>query len=241
MPASRRQRMGKLFVEGILLQASLIFALGAQNLFVLESGLKRNHHLMVSLTCFLCDLALIMLGVAGAATVFNQFPGLRFVIGMSGVIFLFCYGLGKLFPSRNSEVSCSYFDSGLKRNILLSMTFSLLNPHAYLDAFILIGGLASKYGRLEDRLVFGLGAAFYSGIWFLTVSTFASFLKPVLTDPGRIRNIMSIAGIFLIFLSVKLGGDLMSWLPKELLPELGPKNFYSYPLPPGHVFTSILY
>lgn len=234
--------MGKLFLEGFLLQASLIFALGAQNLFVLEAGLRKNHHLMVSLACFLCDLTLILLGVAGAATVFNQFPILKFLVGLLGVVFLFLYGLGKIFPSKDEcQTSSGYLVAGLKRSILLSITFSLLNPHAYLDAFILIGGFASKYIDLKDRVVFGLGAAFYSGIWFLALSTFATFLRPWLNQPAKLRAVMSLAGVFLIFLSLKLGGDLVSWIPKDLLPELSHKNMYSYPLPPGHVFTSILY
>ena len=40
--------MNQVFLEGFLLQASLIFALGAQNLFVLESGLKKQHPRVVS-------------------------------------------------------------------------------------------------------------------------------------------------------------------------------------------------
>ena len=87
--------MEKIFFEGFSLQASLIFALGAQNIFVLESGLRKTHSLTISLVCFLCDLILIMLGVAGAATIFNLFPSLKFAIGIVGVIFLFIYGFQK--------------------------------------------------------------------------------------------------------------------------------------------------
>jgi L-lysine exporter family protein LysE/ArgO len=45
--------MLQVFLEGFLLQASLIFALGAQNLFVMESGIRRHYHLTVSFVCFL--------------------------------------------------------------------------------------------------------------------------------------------------------------------------------------------
>ncbi len=39
----------EIFLEGFLLQASLILGLGAQNMFVLECGLRKRYHLMVAL------------------------------------------------------------------------------------------------------------------------------------------------------------------------------------------------
>jgi L-lysine exporter family protein LysE/ArgO len=233
--------MGSLFIEGLLLQASLIFALGSQNLFVLESGLRRENHLTVSLVCFLCDLTLILLGVAGAATIFTKFPHLKIFIGILGVSFLFAYGVSKLFgqgeqiTSKNDDLKLT-----LKRSIILSLTFSVLNPHAYLDAFILIGGFSTKYEALSDRLALGLGAAFYSGVWFLILSTLSSVMKPILEHPGRMRVIMSMAGIALIALSGKLGMDVLGWINHDMSPTIALLN-WDYPLSPGTVFTSILY
>jgi L-lysine exporter family protein LysE/ArgO len=235
--------MGSVFFEGLLLQASLIFALGAQNLFVLESGLRRQHHLAVSFVCFLCDLALILLGVAGAATVFTKFPHLKILVGVLGVSFLFAYGVSKLLSSDDTSVKKKEetFQHTLKRSIILAATFSILNPHAYLDAFILIGGFSTKYASLQDRIVLGLGAAVYSGIWFLLLSTMSSVMKPVLEHPGRMKVVMSVAGLALIFLSGKLGMDVMSWINMEFNPSLALNQWVTYPYPPGILFTSILY
>lgn len=235
--------MGSLFFEGLLLQASLIFALGAQNLFVLEAGLKRQHHLSVSFTCFLCDLTLILLGVAGAATLFTQYPYLKILVGLLGVSFLFAYGVSKLMTSGHSgqAIETSPINKTLKKSIILAFTFSILNPHAYLDAFILIGGFSAKYGALEDRIVLGLGAAFYSGLWFVVLSTLSSVMKPVLEHPGRMKLVMSVAGMALIFLSGKLGMDVVGWINSEMAPQLTLNNWVIYPQSPGYVFTSILY
>lgn len=236
--------MGSLFFEGLVLQASLIFALGAQNLFVLEAGLKRQHHLAVSFVCFLCDLALILLGVAGAATLFTKYPYVKILVGLLGVSFLFAYGLSKLLSSSQAESSVqesSPLDTTLKKSILLALTFSILNPHAYLDAFILIGGFSTKYDAMEDRIVLGLGAAFYSGLWFLVLSTMSSVMKPVLEHPGRMKWVMSTAGLALIFLSGKLGMDVVGWMESEMLSELFVGHRLNYPHPPGNFFTSILY
>lgn len=233
--------MGSLFFEGLVLQASLIFALGAQNLFVLEAGLRRQHHLAVSFVCFLCDLVLILLGVAGAATLFNHYPYLKIMVGILGVTFLFTYGVSKLFsPDITKTAQSSGLDQTLKKSMLLAMTFSVLNPHAYLDAFILIGGFSTKYEALGDRMMVGLGAAIYSGLWFLVLSTMSSIMKPILESPTRMRVVMSLAGFALIFLSGKLGLDVIGWLELEIT-EIAMAQYVNYPHPPGNLFTSILY
>lgn len=235
--------MGSLFFEGLVLQASLIFALGAQNLFVLEAGLKRQHHIAVSFVCFLCDLTLILLGVAGAATLFTQYPYLKILVGFLGVSFLFAYGVSKvLMPGPETlKIESTKLNTTLKKSIVLAMTFSVLNPHAYLDAFILIGGFSTKYEALGDRIVLGLGAAFYSGVWFLILSSLSSVMKPVLEHPTRMKAVMTLAGAALIFLSGKLGMDVVGWIQNEFTYELALNDWVLYPGPPGLVFTSILY
>jgi L-lysine exporter family protein LysE/ArgO len=230
----------KIFFEGFILQASLIFALGAQNLFVLESGLKRQHHIAVSAVCFLCDLTLILLGVAGAATLFNAFPKLKIVIGIIGVIFLFLYGLQKFTRNEMIELSKESFEnSTLAKSIMLAATVSILNPHAYLDAFILIGGYASKYPTLSDRITLGTGAAIYSGLWFVCLSTLSSLLKPFLLNPLRSRFIMRTAGLALILLSGKLALDVLHWVPIEVAPRMPDIILHGPPV--MRLYTSILY
>lgn len=212
--------MKEVFLEGMLLQASLIFALGPQNLFVLESGLKRHYHLTVSFVCFFCDLTLIMLGVAGAATFFNQFPQIKIFVGVLGVGFLILYGIGKL---RHDDQQHLQFENRGKRScykaaIISSVIFSVVNPHAYLDGIVLIGGYSSKYPDLYTRLALGLGAASFSLIWFLLLSVGASIMVPFFKNENRMRIIMSSAGVILIVMSAKLGMDVISWI-EEVYPE----------------------
>lgn len=235
--------MGSLFFEGLLLQASLIFALGAQNLFVLEAGLKRQNHLIVCLVCFLCDLSLIMLGVMGAASLFSSYPEIKIMVGVLGVTFLFTYGIQKIFspPQILVEESRDPKIQTLKRSILLAMAFSILNPHAYLDAFILIGGFSTKYSELSDRVYLGLGAAVYSGIWFVLLSSFSSKMKPFLSHPGRLRIVTSMAGLVLVILSWKLGAEVAGWITHEIGPQLALNEMLEYPAAPGLIFSSILY
>lgn len=204
--------MESVFVEGLFLQASLIFALGAQNLFVLESGLKRQHPVIISFTCFLCDLSLIMVGVAGTASVLSEFHQLKIFFGILGIVFMAMYGLNKMRQSEIPEEETIRLGHTVRRSILLSITFSILNPHAYLDAIVLIGGYSTKYDALSDRVTLGLGAAGFSLIWFLTLSYGASIMKPLLQNPRRMRMISGVTGVVLILLAGKLSGEVYGWI-----------------------------
>ncbi len=234
--------MQGLFLEGLFLQASLIFALGAQNIFVLESGLKKQHPLPVSFVCFFCDLLLIMLGVAGAGTLFSAFSQLKIIIGVIGVFFLVRYGLCKIFQKTETldEEKEDLLERTLKRSVILAVTFSILNPHAYLDAFILIGGYSTKYELLADRFLVGFGAACFSLIWFLFLSSASSYMKPLFSNAKSLRIITTTSGIVLLFLSFQLGQDVYGWIMdgphSEILVKAVP-----FPQSPGLIYTAILY
>lgn len=203
-----------LFLEGFLLQGSLILALGAQNIFVLESGLKKQRNLLVASVCSFCDATLIAVGVLGAATVFVKIPMLKIMFGVLGVLFLAFYGVKKLKESLKPvklEVNESQSTSSVKKVILLSLGFSLLNPHVYLDTIVLIGGYAAKYSDFEQRAMFGFGAASFSTIWFFGLGIFAQAMSSVLKSPKAMKAVSFISGVILIVLTWKLGKDVYGW------------------------------
>lgn len=206
--------METLFIEGLLLQASLIFALGAQNIFVLESGIKKHHPYRISIVCFICDFILIMIGVAGAGALVSSFIGLKILIGFVSALFLFHFGIKKIFSKTDSLKVGESKDSipTLKQSLLLAVTFSVVNPHAYLDAFILIGGYASKYPFLVDRLWVGAGAAFFSLIWFFSLSSATRIMHPLFSRQTPMRIISVGSGSLLVFLSLRLSQDIYLWL-----------------------------
>lgn len=206
--------MEQVFLEGLLLQASLIFALGAQNLFVLEAGLKRQNPVIVSFTCFICDLSLIMLGVAGTATLLTQFHQLKILFGALGIVFMVLYGWSKIrtVETESNREEKNGYVATWKKSIILSVTFSIFNPHAYLDAIVLIGGFSTKYADINARIAVGLGAACFSLIWFLVLSFASSTMKPLLESPKRMRLVMSLSGVVLIVLAGKLGTDVYTWI-----------------------------
>ena len=50
-------------ILGFITGLSLILAIGAQNIFVIEQGLKKQYVFLVCLICSLSDLILIFLGI----------------------------------------------------------------------------------------------------------------------------------------------------------------------------------
>jgi L-lysine exporter family protein LysE/ArgO len=80
-------------LAGLGLGLSLIVAIGAQNVFVLRQGIRREHVFAVAAICALSDLALIMVGVSGIGVVLTAVPWLVDVIRWAGAAFLVAYGL----------------------------------------------------------------------------------------------------------------------------------------------------
>lgn len=206
--------MLNIFIQGFLLQASLILALGAQNIFVLNSGLRKQRHLLVALVSSLCDTLLIFVGVLGVATFFVQFPVMKIGLGVVGVGFLLFYGIVKLKEARKGvEISQSSNQvTTIKQTILTSLGFSLLNPHVYLDTVVLVGGYSSKFGSWLDRFYFGFGASSFSTIWFFGLALLASLASSFLNNSKAMRVVSLVSGIILVVLALKLGTDVYGWI-----------------------------
>jgi L-lysine exporter family protein LysE/ArgO len=79
-------------LSGLGLGLSLIVAIGAQNLFVLRQGMRREHVLLVAGLCAASDAALIALGVSGVGLVVEAVPWLIDVVRWAGAAFLVGYG-----------------------------------------------------------------------------------------------------------------------------------------------------
>lgn len=71
----------------------LIVAIGAQNAFILRSGVRRQHLLAVVLVCALSDVVLITSGIAGIGALLDNAPWVITLIRWGGVAFLTVYGL----------------------------------------------------------------------------------------------------------------------------------------------------
>jgi len=173
------------FISGFFTSLSLILAIGAQNAFVLKQGIKKENIFIICLICAISDALLIFAGVFGLGSLVQNFSIIKQIALYGGFLFLLFYALKSFhtcfFKDLSMDTSSDYAKSNLKKNILLMLAFTWLNPHVYLDTMILIGSVSTKFK--DENLIFGLGASLASFCFFFTLGYLARFLAPIFARP----------------------------------------------------------
>lgn len=163
---------------------SLIVAIGAQNAFVLQQGIRRQHVLAVVLICGLTDALLELLGVAGIGFVIERAPILLEVIRWGGVAFLlwyaWCAGRRALRPE--ALIAAEGSTASLRKTVLACLAITYLNPHVYLDTMVLMGSIGNAQGDPE-RWWFLLGGMVASLVWFTVLGYGARVLTRFFATP----------------------------------------------------------
>ncbi|MEY4899114.1 MAG: hypothetical protein RL294_925 [Actinomycetota bacterium] len=191
-------------ISGLFTGLSLIIALGAQNAFVLRQGLAGKFVLPVALLSALLDVALITLGVAGLGAVLESLPVLLGLVRWLGAGYLIWFGISSL-RRANSGASMDVSGQGtatLAGALVSTVTFSLLNPHVYLDTVVFLGAVASQFG--DERWWFALGASVASIVWFLSLAYGAKALSRYVTKPAFWRVLDTIIAIIMFGLAISL-------------------------------------
>ena len=173
--------MLSIYLQGFLLTAGLIIAIGVQDAFVLSNAVKGNRPLMVASLCSLGDLILIGLGLAGVGGLVAAHPAWMRYSAFGGALFLAVYGSLALRSALRGSAGLQTEESGqvARRTLILStLAVTFLNPHAYLDTVVLIGGIGGRF-PLDQRLIFGGGALSASVLWFFTLGFGGPFLAPL--------------------------------------------------------------
>ena len=154
-------------VLGFFTGLSLILAIGAQNIFVIEQGLKKQHTFLVCLVCSLSDLFLIFSGIL-LFHFFHQYLNLflELVLNILLIIFLiyFIYSKVKSFKINinfNSEIK----DISRTEILLKTLGFTYLNAHVYSDTVFFLGNFSKSF-LLDEKIYFGIGASIASFIFF---------------------------------------------------------------------------
>ena len=172
------------FFSGFWLSFTLIFAIGAQNAFVLRQGLKKQWVFLVCMLCALSDAILIVLGIVGFGAIIKEYPFIVLIAKYSGAVFLFLYGLRSLFLSFTKTHLLTPSDgtpSTLIKILFTCLAFTWLNPHVYIDTVFLIGSISTQFE--ENKLYFGVGAILASLVFFFTLGYGAQILIPIFQKP----------------------------------------------------------
>ena len=198
---------------GFFTGLSLILAIGAQNIFVIEQGLKKQHVFLVCFICSVSDLILIFFGIF-LFHFFNQYfnPIVEFIFNLLLVVFLIYFIYSKI-KTHYKEVNFQSNVSAIsKLNILLkTLGFTYLNPHVYSDTVFILGNFSKNY-LFNQKLAFGIGASLASFLFFFTLGYLSNYLSKYANN----KKIWQIINIFIIaFMSF-----LVLFILKEMIIKL---------------------
>lgn len=197
------------FFQGFLLSAAMILPIGAQNAFVLQQGSKKQYHLMSAFLCALSDVILISGGVFGGSALLSQSEYLLLLITWGGVAFLLWYGWNAFKTAFTKEIELSQHKNQVKsrwRVIVTLVAVTWLNPHVYLDTFVVLGSIG---GQLSAELCpwFTFGAVFASISWFFALSLLAAWFSPILSQVTAQRIINLFVGCVMWFIALQLAAQ----------------------------------
>lgn len=174
------------FFQGLGLGAGLIVAIGAQNAFVLRQGLARGPVITVATVCFACDAVLIAAGAFGLGALIASTPWVLALTAWGGAAFLAVYGALSFRNAFRGQAlrgeGGGAVEGGVKA-VMLALSFSLLNPHVYLDTVVLLGSVAAQVPAAE-RQFFALGGMTASFLWFYGLGLGAAWAARWLARPA---------------------------------------------------------
>jgi L-lysine exporter family protein LysE/ArgO len=198
------------FSHGAALCASLIVTIGAQNAFVLRQGIMRSHVGKIVALCALSDFILIGAGVGGASVLVQRYPVFVHTMLYVGLAYLAWFGINAL--RRAVRPAHAVLDANANAVgtappqrampiILMTLAFTWLNPHVYLDTFLLIGTAGAREPE-GARVAFALGAMAVSGIWFIGLGYGARALAPLFRRATAWRVLDGAIGSMVLLLAV---------------------------------------
>ena len=190
-------------ILGFLTGMSLILAIGAQNIFVVEQGLKKQYIFIVCLICSISDFLLIFLGIFLFQYLNNYFtPTVELIFNILLLIFLLHFIWGKI----KAKVSETSFNVDIKTSNLPSILvktlgFTFLNPHVYSDTVFFLGNFSKSLSQM-DKYYFGAGAAISSFLFFFILGYLSKYFSKYLKSAKVWKRINYIIVIFMSILAL---------------------------------------
>ena len=193
-------------VLGFITGLSLILAIGAQNIFVIEQGLKKQYVFLVCLICSCSDLILIFSGILlfhFFHQYFNIFVELTLNICLIIFLIYFIYSKIKSF-SISINFNIEKKETTSAKIIFKTLSFTYLNAHVYSDTVFFLGNFSKNF-LFDEKIYFGIGASVASFIFFfllgyssLYFSRYAQSDKTWKYINGFIISFMSLLTFYII-------------------------------------------
>ena len=189
-------------IQGLIIGSTLIIAIGPQNLFVINQGLKKTFVFTVVLFCSLSDSILIIIGINLSSVIIGINPNTIIILKILGGIWLVFYGLNKIRyvnKIRNLQ-NIDTIESDFKKILISLFLITYANPHVYLDTIILIGSISTNF---NSQLFFGIGAVMASFIFFFTLGYLSKLLSKYIYSNKTWFWIDLIVGFLMILYGIK--------------------------------------
>jgi len=178
-------------LQGFFLGATMIIPIGAQNAFILNQGIKKQYHLTAASICMLSDILLISLGIFGSSQLLTSGELAFTILTWLGIAFLSGYGLlsfkSALFSSQNKTQALNSSKT-LSKVVLTCLLVTLLNPHAYIDTVVILGGVGGQFIG-EAKYYFAIGCMLASIVWFYGLAMLAARMSHILSRQKVKRGI----------------------------------------------------
>ena len=197
-------------VLGFLTGLSLILAIGAQNIFVMEQGLKKQYIFLVCLICSISDLILIFFGIF----LFEYFKvfftkNVELIFNILLFIFLIYFIYNKIISLyKRSNLNFGSDILSLKHTIIKTLGFTYLNPHVYSDTVFILGNFSKNFSII-NKLYFALGASSASILFFYSLGYLASSFKKFVNKQAIWRYINKFIIIFMVCLIFYIINDTL--------------------------------
>lgn len=163
------------FLQGLIIGLILIIAIGPQNLFVIQQGLKKSYVFTVCLICSLSDSILIIIGIILSSYLQELSENFVQIIKYIGAVWLLSYGILKIKSSfKAKEFEKLNKKEEIKNIVIVTLAFTFLNPHVYLDTIILIGTISLNF---NNKFSFAFGVIISSFLFFFTLGYCSKYLS----------------------------------------------------------------
>jgi L-lysine exporter family protein LysE/ArgO len=195
---------------GFFTGMSLILAIGAQNIFVIEQGLKKQFTFLVCSICSISDILLIFLGIfifQYFEKFFNQ--SVELVFNLLLLIFLLHFIWIKINKKNNNfNINKKKKKISFYKVFIKTIGFTYLNPHVYSDTVFFLGNFSKDF-TLAQKYYFGAGASISSVLFFFSIGYLSQYFSRYLQNNyiWKIINLLII--IFMSFLALLVLAEII--------------------------------
>ena len=197
---------------GFFTGLSLILAIGAQNIFVIEQGLKKQYVFIVCLICSISDLLLIFLGIF-LFQYFGYFfnSTIELILNILLFIFLGHFIYEKICIQKNKiNLNKEIKNISLTAITTKTLAFTYLNPHVYSDTVFFLGNFSKNF-NIIDKYYFGIGASIASLVFFFILGYLSKYLSKNLQSESVWKKINLFIMIFMSILAFYVLLEILSF------------------------------